>query len=167
MDIASGTTYDLELYLLDYDKAGRSEQIQFSNAVTGIVLNTETVSNFSSGTYINSIVSGNVLITITNLSGSNAVLSGIFFDPQVVTSTSATFMKNDTTTEGSWIGTYGTAGYDVINSGSSLPANVTITPAAQSRIRGQVRRRQHKALEIPPAGQTVSPPAGIQGPASR
>ena len=101
-------------------KRWQSEQIQFSNAVTGIVLNTETVSNFSSGTYMNWTVSGNVLITITKLSGSNAVLSGIFFDPQVATSTSATFMKNDTTTEGSWIGTYGTAGYDVINSGSSL-----------------------------------------------
>ena len=152
VDIASGTTYDLELYLLDYDKAGRSEQIQFSNAVTGIVLNTETVSNFSSGTYINSIVSGNVLITITNLSGSNAVLSGIFFDPQVVTSTSATFMKNDTTTEGSWIGTYGTAGYDVINSGSSLPANVTITPAGAIPYTWSGSTTAAQALEIPPAG---------------
>ena len=33
-------SYDLELYVLDYDKAGRSEQIQFTNASTGTVLST-------------------------------------------------------------------------------------------------------------------------------
>ena len=151
VDIASGRTYNLELYVLDYDNRGRSEQIQLSNAVTGTVLSTETVSNFSTGTYLNWTVSGNVLITITKLSGPNAVLSGIFFDPQVETSTSATFMKNDTTTEGNWIGTYGTAGYDVINSGSSLPANVTVTPAGASSYTWPSTTAA-QALEVPPNG---------------
>ena len=74
-------TYNLELYLLDYDKGGRSEQIQLSDANTKTVLSTQTVSNFSGGAYVIWTISGNVLITITRLSGANAVLSGLFFDP--------------------------------------------------------------------------------------
>ena len=47
-------------------------------------------------------------------------------------STSATFVKQDTTTQGNWIGTYGLQGYDVINNTSSLPSYATITPAGES-----------------------------------
>jgi hypothetical protein len=39
------------------------------------------VSSFHSGVYDNWQVSGNVLITITKLTGANAVLSGLFIDP--------------------------------------------------------------------------------------
>ena len=84
---ASGS-YDLELYVLDYDSRGRSEQIQISNAVTGAVLSTQSVSNFIGGAYLNWMVSGNVLITIKNLTDANAVLSGLFFDPTPAASTS-------------------------------------------------------------------------------
>ena len=80
MNVSSGS-YDLELYLLDFDAAGRSEQITFSNAATGAVLNTQTVSSFATGAYMNYMVSGNVLISIKKLSGPNGVLSGMFFDP--------------------------------------------------------------------------------------
>ncbi len=198
--------------MLDYDGNGRSEQIQFSNAGTGAVLSTETVSNFSGGAYLNWTISGNVLITITKQARANAVLSGLFLDPAATSkstptitwanpanivygtalsgtqldatasvpgtftytpaagtvlavgnnqtlsvsftptdttdystatdtvtinvtpaTTSATFLKQNTTTEGNWIGVYGTDGYDVINNPSttnpnSLPAGVTITP---------------------------------------
>ena len=80
VNVASGS-YDLELYVLDYDASGRSEQIQFTNAATGAALSTQTVSNFANGAYMNWTISGNVLITITNEAGPNAVLSGLFFDP--------------------------------------------------------------------------------------
>jgi VCBS repeat-containing protein len=83
VNVATGS-YNLELYLLDYDKQSRSEQIQLSDAGTGTVLSTETVSGFSGGAYLNWTISGNVLITITKLAGANAVLSGLFFDPASV-----------------------------------------------------------------------------------
>ena len=46
----------------------------------GAVLSTETVFSFHSGEYLQYAVSGNVLITITRVTGANAVLSGLFFD---------------------------------------------------------------------------------------
>jgi hypothetical protein len=81
VDITDGNTHNIELYLLDWDKQGRTEQIQLSNASTGAVLDTETASNFAGGVYLSWTISGNVLITFTKESGANAVVSGIFFDP--------------------------------------------------------------------------------------
>ncbi len=82
VDVTNGQSYNLELYFLDYNGGNaRSEHIQLSNASTGAVLNTETVSNFTGGDYLNWTISGNVLITITKTAGANAVLSGLFFDP--------------------------------------------------------------------------------------
>jgi hypothetical protein len=70
----------LALYFLDWDNQGRSEQVQITNAATGAVLDTETVSSFSQGVYLKWNVSGNVRITITRLAGNNAVLSGLFIN---------------------------------------------------------------------------------------
>ena len=82
VDVTNGQSYNLELYVLDYNGGNaRSEQIQLSNAGTGAVLSTETVSNFTDGAYLNWTISGNVLITITKTAGNNAVLSGLFLDP--------------------------------------------------------------------------------------
>ncbi len=82
VDVTNGQSYNLELYVLDYNGGNaRSEQIQLSNAGTGAVLSSETVSSFSNGAYLNWTISGNVLITITKKAGANAVLSGLFFDP--------------------------------------------------------------------------------------
>ena len=78
MDLTDGQVHDLELYFLDYDTTSRSESVTISNAVTGAVLSTQTVSSFSSGVYLEWAVSGNVLITIRKIAGSNAVLSGLF-----------------------------------------------------------------------------------------
>jgi hypothetical protein len=81
---AGSSSYDLELYVLDYDSGNRAEQIQFTNAATGAVLSTEAVTSFTGGAYLNWAITGNVRITITNSSNENAVLSGLFFDPTQV-----------------------------------------------------------------------------------
>ena len=46
--------------------------------------------------------------------------------PVVTTGPSATFVNNDTSTQGNWIGTYGADGYDVAN-GPQSPANGTLS----------------------------------------
>ena len=66
VDFTDGKPHDLELYFVDWDSTTRSEQVQISNASTGAVLDTETVSSFHSGVYDNWRVSGNVVITITD-----------------------------------------------------------------------------------------------------
>ncbi len=62
-------------------RQGRSEQIQITNAATGAVLDTETISSFTKGVYLQWAVAGDVTIKVTSLAGPNAVLSGLFFDP--------------------------------------------------------------------------------------
>ena len=81
VNLTDGQTHDLELYFLDWDSTARGETVQISNASTGAVLNTETVTSFHSGVYLDWAVSGNVDITVTRQAGANAVLSGLFFDP--------------------------------------------------------------------------------------
>ena len=81
VNVTAGNSYDLELYLLDYDAKGRAETVTLSDANTNVVLNTQTVSNFAGGEYLSWAISGNVLITITRAAGANGVVSGLFFDP--------------------------------------------------------------------------------------
>ena len=87
--ITDGQTHDLALYVLDWDNQGRSEQIQFTSATTGAVLNTETVSSYSGGVYLQWAVSGNLVITFKTLAGPNAGFSGLFFGPASSTSSTA------------------------------------------------------------------------------
>ncbi len=131
LDLTDGQAHDVELYVLDLQSSpARVEQIQISDALTGTVLSTETVSSFTGGVYLNWKMSGDVVITITRESGVNAVLSGIFIDPPPQAS-SATFLQTDTTTRGSWIGTYGAQGYDVIGDTPSLSPYATVTPSGE------------------------------------
>ena len=90
MDLTDGQMHDLELYFLDWDQQGRTEQVQISDASTGAVLSTQTVSSFQSGVYLDYAVSGNVLITITKGAGTSNVLSGLFLDPASTTTLNLT-----------------------------------------------------------------------------
>ena len=84
------------------------------------------MSSFQGGVYLVWQVSGDVVIQITRLAGANAVLSGLFLDPPS-TPPSASLVRTDTTTQGNWIGTYGSQGYDLFTAGSSLPSYATVT----------------------------------------
>ena len=53
--------------------------MQISDAATGTVLNTQSISSFHNGLYLDYEVSGHIRVTITRTAGSNAVLSGLFF----------------------------------------------------------------------------------------
>jgi hypothetical protein len=110
---------------------------------------------------LNYAISGNVLITITKEAGANAVLSGLFFDPTAAGAASATFLEQDTTTQGNWIGVYGTDGYDIVANPSTtnpndLPAGVTVTPAGESSYTWTSPNPTgaKQALEVPPSGTT-------------
>ena len=81
VNLTDGQAHDVALYAVDWDNQGRSEQIQIASAATGAVLDTETLSSFSGGVYLQWELSGNVVITFKTLAGPNAVLSGLFFDP--------------------------------------------------------------------------------------
>jgi hypothetical protein len=110
LDITGGA-HEVSLYAVDFVNRDRSEQVQVLDAATGTVLSSETLTSFQNGAYLSWELSGNVVIKVTNLNPSaNAVVSGIFFGGAPTT---ATFLGTDTTTGGSWRGTYGANGYDI------------------------------------------------------
>jgi hypothetical protein len=75
----SGTaTHAVGLYLLGWD-ISRTETVQIADANSGTVLDTRTVNNFVNGQWLVWNLSGNVQITISNVSGNNCVASGVFF----------------------------------------------------------------------------------------
>ncbi len=152
VDIADGQTHGLELYFLDWSKSGRVEQVQITNAETGAVLDSRTVSSFNGGIYLNYAVSGDVLITITDQAGPNAVLNGLFLDP---VPTAESFIKQDATTQGTWIGAYGAQGYDVINAAASLPGYATVTPAGQTAFTTVSSTTDPLALQVPGGSNRV------------
>ena len=129
VDLTDGQAHDLAIYLMDYPSEGCIEQVQVSNAATGAVLDTETISNFSGGIYLQWKLSGNVLITFTWEAGPNAMLNGIFFDPPTAI---AGLVEQDSTTEGNGIGTSGTQGNDIADCSAGLPSFSTFTPIGAS-----------------------------------
>ena len=150
VNMTPGQSHLLELYFLDWDSNSRSESVTLSYPVTGTVLSYETVSSFHSGAYLDWTVSGNVLITITRTAGVNAVLSGLFFDPPLTSNAAtaaATYLSQDSTTEGTWIGTYGTQEYDLIGSTASIPSYATVTPSAQSSWTWAATTTDRRALQ--------------------
>src|SRR5262249_37257012 len=48
------------------------------------------------------------------------------------TTATATFVKTDTTTQGSWQSSYGVEGYNVINNSVSYPSYALVAPSGQS-----------------------------------
>ncbi len=129
VNLLDGQNHEVALYLLDWDNEGRSEQINVLNAETGAVLSSQTVANFQGGKYLVFSVQGAVEFQFTKITGFNAVLSGLFFGG----ATPATaFVAGNTTTKGSWQGTYGGDGYNVAGGSVSIPAYAHVSIAGET-----------------------------------
>jgi subtilisin family serine protease len=72
----------------------------------------------------------------------------------VSAATTATFIKQDTTTGGNWTGKYGAVGYNVINSGSSYPSSVTVAPANELSYTWTTTTTSVQALKDAPSNGT-------------
>jgi hypothetical protein len=136
--------HQLALYVLDWDNAGRAETIQIIDKATGAILDQRAVSGFVRGSYLVWQVSGNIRIQVTRTAGTNAIVNGVFFGgasggttpppppPPPSGSTKAAFVKADTATKGTWINTYGAAGYALAGDAAKAPtwAQVSFANAA-------------------------------------
>jgi hypothetical protein len=131
VDLGDGQTHDLELYFLDWYGQGRSEQVQISNAATGTVLGTEKIASFSGGVYLDWQVSGDLVITITNEGGINAVLNGVFFDPT-------------------------TSGTALVGGQSALQANSRATPLIDGRSTSGLQDGTGRLIDGTASGDTVA-----------
>ncbi len=129
---SDANTHQVAFYFLDWDtyQGGRVQRVDLVDAA-GRVLDTRTVSSFSSGVYLVWNLSGHVTARITNLNGpANAVLSGLFFGNGAGPANTAAFVRADATTGGSWKGVYGSEGFNVIADSASYPAYASVTPSA-------------------------------------
>jgi hypothetical protein len=80
VNLTDGALHQVALYVLDGDNSGRVERIDVVDPVSGAVLDSHTISSFSSGIYLVWNLSGHVQLRITHLTGTNAAISGLFFD---------------------------------------------------------------------------------------
>ncbi|MFN7948939.1 MAG: hypothetical protein U0Z53_26535 [Blastocatellia bacterium] len=126
VNLTDTASHRLALYFLDWDRNGRAQTVEVLDVLTGAVLDTRTISNFSEGQYLVWTVRGSVRFRFTRTAGSNAVLSGLFFGNGASPAT-ATFVQADSRTRGNWKGAYGSQGYRVIGEATSDPSWATIT----------------------------------------
>jgi hypothetical protein len=82
MNFSDTATHQLALYFLDWD-GGRTQTVSILDAVTNSVLDTQSLTSFTSGEYLLWNVTGHVIVVFTQTGAYNAVVSGLFFDPQV------------------------------------------------------------------------------------
>lgn len=123
------TVHQVALYWADYDPKAAGQTVEVLDA-NGIKLATQTLpATFTGGLYLVCNISGHVKISISNVAG-NAILSGIFFGGPTVT---ATFVKSDRVTQGSWLDlkgkqVYGADGYSIAPDSAQTP-NLTKNPS--------------------------------------
>ena len=156
-DVNLGSTaHTFAMYALDWDNQGRSETIQIQDASTNALLDSETIGNFGNGVYLVWSITGHVHITVTWLSGPNAVISGVFFGGAgTVTApdpATATFTGIDTATQGNWPGVYGSNGYILANLGQNLLIPVTSGIGNQPNWTWSANTADPRALQIPGGG---------------
>jgi hypothetical protein len=83
VNLTDGNAHTVALYMLDWDNYGpRAQLVQVVDSNTGTVLDSRSVTAFTTGEYLVWKVSGHVTITVSNENnGYNGVASGLFFSP--------------------------------------------------------------------------------------
>ena len=131
LKLTDGVPHQVGLYVLDWDNVGRIERVDVVDPANGSVLDSRTVSSFAGGQYLVYNVTGPVQFQITDVAGANAVLGGIFIDGAPSTS-SSTFVRTDTSTQGNWVNVYGGQGYEIAGESANLPSFVSLASVVTS-----------------------------------
>ena len=126
VDLTDGQTHDLELYFLDWEPAGRASRCRSATRRRGRSWTPRRSRRSTRGV---SGLGGQRQRGDHDhaTAGANAVLSGLFFDP-AHDATRPRSSRQDTTTQGNWIGTYGT---QATTSSATRPA---VPPMPPSRL---------------------------------
>ena len=153
LNLTDGQPHQVALYGVDWDSFARAERIDVLDAATGAVLDSRTLSGFHGGQYLVWSVTGHVKLRITAAGGINAVVSALYFGGTSggAPSTSATFSRVDTTTQGSWRGVYGGDGYSLAEIGASGPSYAQVTVAGTATWTWNGSTSDVRALQRPAA----------------
>ena len=149
----TGGQHQVELYMVDWDTTSRVQTVTVSNASSGAVLDSRTVSNFhSSGQWLVWNLSGHVTITLTNAGGINSVASALLFGQGGPIT--AGYVTTDAVTSGTWTGAYGGDGYDLFDSTAALPSYATVTPSSASTYVWAGSTTQTRGLQTAPGSSS-------------
>jgi hypothetical protein len=162
VNFTDGQTHQLALYALDWETSTRGETIDIVDASTNALIESRSLSSFNGGKYLVWNVRGRIKINLTRTSGGNAVISGLFFDSltststPAPTSTSATFVKLDTTTQGTWKGVYGREGYNLVGDLSNVPSYAQIAPRSYTAWTWSGTTTETRALQRASSGGRIA-----------
>jgi hypothetical protein len=121
------STHQVALYFVDWTNMNRTQTVQIVDSNDN-VLDTRSLANFGAGQYLVWNLNGRVSVRFTNTNPNmNAVVSGLFFGGGSAAAGTASFVRADTSTGGSWKGIYGSEGYNIINNVVSYPSYVSVT----------------------------------------
>ena len=70
--------------------------------------------------------------------------------------TTATLQQEDTTTQGNWIGAYGSQGYDIVSGPTSLPSYAALTTIGASTYTWSSSATKPSALQLPGSSSHVA-----------
>lgn len=133
VNLTDGHSHQVALYCLDMDSAERAQTVSILDAGTHAVLDSRNITNFHNGVYAVWNLQGHVVIQVTSTGGINAAVSGVFFGTGSIGSTpppssaSATFVRKDVATLGTWKGRYGQDGQIIANDANNPPIYVAPT----------------------------------------
>lgn len=83
INLIDGQAHRVALYCVDWDGANqRAQTVEVLNAATNTVIDSRSVSNFSSGQWLVWDLRGHTLIRVTRTGSWNGVASGLFFSTQ-------------------------------------------------------------------------------------
>ncbi|MEO8594331.1 MAG: S8 family peptidase [Candidatus Solibacter sp.] len=136
LNFTDSNSHQVAFYLLDWESGGRAVRVDVLDGTTLGTLDTRSVSNFAGGQYLVWTLSGHVVVRLTSTNpANNSVVSGLFFGTggAVAPGAAATFLRLDTATQGTWKGSYGTDGGEVIGNTASYPAYATVTHSGSSQ----------------------------------
>jgi subtilisin family serine protease len=142
MVLAGDATRRVSLYMADLTGRTKQQTVTLTDNVTGLVLETISVSNLKNGQYLTLDLTGNVKLTFTGTTRAQPVLNAIFFD--TAPGSLGVFANEDRNTGGRWLDVYGTDGDVRFGSGQSLPSYATVTTgdgATSQLLRGNSRNR--------------------------
>jgi uncharacterized membrane protein YkoI len=169
INLTDGQEHRVAVYCLDWDgNNGRSQRLEVLDAATNAVLDTHDVNKFTSGRYLIWQLKGHVRIRVTHrgAAGSNAVISGLFFDPLTTTTAtttttttilnaaSATFVEEDNTTQGNWKGIYGADGFNIVADATNDPAYAQVSVSGESSFTWQASTAEVRGLQKAASGST-------------
>lgn len=170
LSLNDGQTHQVALYLLDWERAGRSETVTVSDATSGQVLSTTDVTNFGEGKYLTYDLSGHVKVTVSNdLAYDNAVVSGVFFGPVLNTTGSATRLASVAAGQAYTVnlGSTQIAGQSInswdVNWGDGTPDDTAASSSSVVHSYAQPGAYTIAATATLADGTTVNIPANIDG----